>query len=65
MRRTESGTMDEPYDSGMMDVEDGQQVYWSATGIPTAGRRSISTAGRAVGFLDGLGGCSISMRIGS
>lgn len=25
----------EPYESGMLDVEDGQSLYWETIGIPT------------------------------
>ena len=38
----------EPYESGMLDVGDGQLIHWELVGNPTASRRSSCTADPAV-----------------
>ena len=43
----------EPYDSGMLDVGDGQHLYWEASGNPT---------GKPVVFLHGGPGAEVSPR---
>ena len=39
----------EPYDHGLLDVGDGNLVYWETCGNPAGSRPSSCTAGRARG----------------
>ena len=52
----------EPYDSGLLDVGDGQRIYWEGAATRTASRRCSCTAGPAAAAPPTTAGCSTRTR---